>query len=150
MAHTGDAAVTPALHKRTLLLVEPDRATRQLYARELVQEWHVTEAATVDEARNRLAGELPAVVVLEPYAAGLAAEINLQRAWQLLHDAAASNKSLRFVICSVVDERRTAYALGAALYLLKPVSPHQLLSELQRLLGPAVGAESEATQEPLS
>ncbi|MGL4648548.1 MAG: hypothetical protein ACRC1H_04005 [Caldilineaceae bacterium] len=38
------------------------------------------------------------------------------------------------VLCSVLDERRVAYALGASLCLLKPVSPQTLVTELQRLL----------------
>ncbi len=131
----------PPPQRPTVLLIEPDLATRQLYSRALMHAWQVIEAAHVDEARGHIANPPPAVVVLEPYAAGLGHEGDLERAWQFMQQAAAGPNGAPFVICSVVDERRTAYALGAALYLLKPVSPHQLVFELQRLLGAAATKE---------
>jgi hypothetical protein len=86
----------------------------------------------------------PIAVVLEPYPAGLGGGLEsnghdqMASAWAFLQDgAAAFNGTIPFIVCSVIDERRTAYALGAALYLLKPLSPQQLVAELHRLLDAA-------------
>jgi DNA-binding response OmpR family regulator len=135
-----------------LLLMEPDHATRQLYARELARYWDVLQAQNVDEAQQHFTSQTPVAVVLEPWQAGGA---GMAAAWAFLQqgaallvgadartEGAAPTRRIPFVVCSVLDERATAYAMGAALYLLKPFSPQQLVIELQRLL--------DATAAPLN
>lgn len=130
--------------ERAVLLIEPDHATRQLYARELGRTWPVLQATAVAGGRRLFAHAAPLAVVLEPYAGAMAGAHNaetrdaLAEAWAFVQEGTVAwTGAVPFIICSVIDERATAYALGAALYLLKPLSPHQLVVELQRLLDAA-------------
>lgn len=120
----------------SLLLLEPDRATRQLYARELGKRWRVVTVERAADVLDRLTAETFDAVILEFGAAG-------GEQWQLLaqvrrqaHDAA-----LPIIICSAVDERGKGYELGVSAYLVKPVSPHQLSGEVARWLDGQVRAE---------
>lgn len=136
-AHKSDSTAV-------VLLVEPDQATRHLYAREIGRLWEVIEASGAQEARASLCARVPDAVVLEPYTAGLGGDAALAPAWEFLQELAAAHPGVPVLVCSVVDERRTAYALGASLYLLKPMTPQQLVNELQHLL--AAPAIEEQTQ----
>ncbi len=137
----GDNAQASTGVANAVLLVEPDQATRQLYAREVGRFWHVYQAATIEAGQALLRSETILAVVFEPFLTVLAGSVDqtsdatIATAWEFLREGAASG--VPFIICSVVDERRTAYSAGAALYLLKPLSPQQLVVELQRLLGAA-------------
>jgi DNA-binding response OmpR family regulator len=117
-------------------LLEPDRATRQLYARELGKRWRVVTVERAADVLDRLTAETFDAVILEFGAAG-------GEQWQLLaqvrrqaHDAA-----LPIIICSAIDERGKGYELGVSAYLVKPVSPHQLSGEVARWLDGQVRAE---------
>lgn len=122
-----------------ILLVEPDRATRKLYARAVGRHWQVIEADSAAAAGRLLVNHLPLAVVMEPY------EGTLDAGWALLRGLRQGTDGSRIavVVCSVVDERRTAYALGATSYLLKPVSPQQLIHALQRAIGSIQSLDKE-------
>lgn len=122
-----------------ILLVEPDRATRKLYGRTLGRFWQVVEVQSAAAARLRLGDPTLAAVVIEPF------EGTLDEGWALLRSVRHSSNGAQIpvIVCSVVDERRAAYALGATSYLLKPVSPQQLIHELQRSLGPSPSLDKE-------
>ena len=122
-----------------ILLVEPDRATRKLYARAVARFWRVIEAQSAAEAQDQLGDDPPLAVVIEPF------ERTLEEGWALLRSVRhrRDGSHIPVVVCSVVDERRTAYALGATSYLLKPVSPQQLIDELQRVLGSTTSLDKE-------
>jgi len=113
-------------------LIEPDQADRQLYSRALRRYWRVLALRTVGEALAELnEDEVPQAAVIEPYAGGD------QIDWALLSDLRDRLLALPpvpVILCSTLDERGTGYAWGATAYLLKPVSPDQLIGELARLL----------------
>ena len=121
---------TDASAVAAVLLVEPDQATRQLYMRALRQHWAVAAVRTVAEAVMvlPLAPALRAIVI-EPYAG------ESQIDWQMLSQLRSSTRnSLPIIFCSTLDERGRGEAWGATLYLLKPVSPQQLVTELSTVL----------------
>ncbi len=113
----------------SLLLLEPDRATRQLYARELGKRWRVVAVAQATEVMDVLAEETIGVVILEPGA------VDAEQ-WQLLANVKQQlgQAAPPIIICSSVDERGRGYELGASAYLVKPVSPQQLTMEVARWL----------------
>ncbi len=113
----------------SLLLLEPDRATRQLYARELGKRWHVVPVERPAEALDVLATQMIHAVILE---LGIADTDK----WQLLASVKAQmdHSPLPIIVCSSVDERGKGYELGVSAYLVKPVSPHQLSCEVARWL----------------
>jgi DNA-binding NarL/FixJ family response regulator len=112
----------------TILFIESDQATLQLYARDVGKIWHVVDVASFTEAFDQLESTATDVIVMEPYG-------STEEAWAFLRmTQTARFRQVPVVVCSVLDERRVAYALGAAAYLLKPVSPHQLVQEIRRVL----------------
>ncbi|HHY57130.1 MAG TPA: response regulator [Chloroflexi bacterium] len=113
----------------TLLLLEPDRATRQLYARELGKHWRVVAAEGAVEALDALAVEAIDVIILEPGAVDAEHWQVLTQVGEQLGEAAPP-----IIVCSSVDERGKGYELGASAYLVKPVSPQQLTMEVERWL----------------
>jgi DNA-binding response OmpR family regulator len=118
----------------TLLLLEPDRATRQLYVRELARHWRVIAAEGAAEVLPTLAGETIHAVILE---LGAAEDDD----WTLLTKIRGNPASAQvpIIMCSTVDARSKGYALGVSSYLVKPVSAQQLVSEVARWLETAAG-----------
>ena len=116
----------------TILLVEPDLATRQLYTRALRTRWQVTAVQDIAEAAAALgAGLTPQMAVIEPYADGSAIDWGQLAA---LREQFSGPDALPVVLCSTLDERRSGYAWGAVLYLVKPVTPDRLVAELANFL----------------
>ncbi len=118
----------------TLLLFEQDRATRQLYARELGRHWQVLAAE--DPAQCR---ELPLRQPVEQRVQAVVFELGTgsNEEWELLaeivHWAAAAQAPV--VVLSAIDARSQGYALGVSAFLVKPVLPQQLIGEVARWLG---------------
>lgn len=119
-----------------LLLIEPDHATRQLYERELSKRWRVVAVEQITEMLDVLTAEPINAIILEPGA------IKAEQ-WQLLTAAREQigKAALPIIICSSVDERSKGYESGASAYLIKPVSPRQLSSEVARWLQAQLQAE---------
>lgn len=120
---------TADIHLKTVMLVEPDLATRQLYSRELRRRWRVLALPDADEALAALDRETPHAAVIEPYVG------DHQIDWESLaglRDKLLARKRIPLILCSTLDERGAGYAWGATAYLLKPVSPEQLVRELTR------------------
>lgn len=115
-----------------VLLIEPDLAARQLYTRALRRHWRVIAVRDVGEALATLKeDEIPQAAVIEPYAGSDPID------WESLTDLRkklATRHAVPVIFCSTVDERGNGYGWGAAAYLLKPVSPEQLVGELTRVL----------------
>lgn len=122
--------------EQIVLLIEPDPAARQLYTRALRRHWRVIAVRDVGEALAALGDEeAPQAAVIEPYAG------NDRIDWQglsglreRLADQHTARQTIPVILCSTVDERGMGYGWGAVAYLLKPVSPEQLVGELTRVL----------------
>lgn len=113
----------------TVLLVEPDDATRDLYRRQLSRSFVVLASSDFSEALQWLQEEEVHAVILEP-------AISDGSGWTLLHllGTMQFQSPLPVILCSALDERRRGINLGAAAYLVKPVLPMTLVDTLNRVL----------------
>jgi DNA-binding response OmpR family regulator len=112
----------------TVLIVENDPATSDLYVRELGHHFAVLACGTAPEALQVLAQRPLDAIVLEPVGLG-------PEGWDLPLAArnCPANCRTPFVVCSSVDDRKTGMDRGATIYLVKPVLPATLISVLQHL-----------------
>lgn len=115
-----------------ILLLEDDAATRELYRRELSRTFCVVACGSEQEAVEQLSTQEPAALVLEP--AALHSE-----AWPFVAMLRRRLPRLPIVVCSILDVRGRSAELGAAAYLIKPVTPAHLANTLSNVLGTALG-----------
>jgi signal transduction histidine kinase/CheY-like chemotaxis protein len=122
---TADAvSVTP-----TILVVDDDRATRDLIVRGLVKEgFKVITAATGEEALRLARSQRPDAISLDVLMPGM-------DGWTVLRSLKADpvTASIPVVMVSMLDDRDIGFALGAADYITKPVDRERLVSSLRRL-----------------
>ncbi len=113
----------------TVLIIEQDDATRELYQRELGRHYDVLGSSNANHSIELLQNEPIDIVVLEPAMADGAG-------WQLIEALRQvhSGAPTPIVLCSALDERKRGKSLGAAAYLVKPVLPATLLDTLNRVL----------------
>jgi len=113
-----------------VLLIDDNERVLQLFERYLIPEGYkvtaVTDAATALEAA---ASEKPAVIVLDVMMRDMDGWELLQR----LHTNADLG-DVPIIVCSVLNEPELAAALGARLYLKKPVSQQQMLAAMREVL----------------
>ena len=120
-----------------IVLVDDDRASLDLIAAYLDgSPTRVLRARDGVEALELVRRVLPAAVVLD---------IRLPRldGWQVLAELKAdpATAAIPVVIASVIDDRSRGLALGADVYLLKPVRRDQLVDALRRV-GALAGSKS--------
>lgn len=103
---------------RTILLIEDDPATRELYRRELSRDYNVLACSSESEALALLDSYPVCTIVLEPV-------VQSGQGWSLLAmlHAMPRTRTIPIILCSTLDERRRGMELGATLYLTKPVLP---------------------------
>jgi CheY-like chemotaxis protein len=112
-----------------VLVIDDDEAMWDLLRRTLTKEGYRPSFAGSAEAGLKVAlEELPDVVILDvvlPDADG----------WEALRQIRANPmlQACPVVMLTIVDDRRTAQALGADAYLLKPVNRDQLVEALGQL-----------------
>lgn len=113
----------------TVLIVEQDDATRELYQRELGRTYHVLASDEVEHASQLLQSMEIDAMVLEP-------TVSEGQGWILLERLSRKrpHKPLPVILCSTLDERRRGMSLGATAYLVKPVMPITLLDALNQVL----------------
>ncbi len=114
----------------TILIIEKDRATLELYCRELNRDFEVLVCSGKDEVLQTIRGQHVNAIVLEPAAW-------TGQGWDLLDEIAALPTDVRsfpILLCSVLDERKRGLDRGAAAFLVKPVLPSQLLETLRQVL----------------
>jgi CheY-like chemotaxis protein len=131
---TGGDATTA----RTVLVVDDDpRAVDLLTLYLRGAGFEVVVARDGEEALNLARQVRPAVITLD---------VMLPRldGWDFLARAKAEPAlaGIPVVVVSMLDERGKGFALGAAEYLVKPVSREPLLGTLRRLLPPAEPGEA--------
>ncbi len=115
----------------TVLIIENDAPTLELYRRELSQEYKVLSCLNEDDALQLAnnAADLCAVV-LEPAISG-------GEGWGLLSRliAVLDERRIPIILCSTQDERRRGLKEGAAAFLVKPVLPVELHEILRQIVG---------------
>jgi DNA-binding response OmpR family regulator len=115
--------------EQSILLVEHDEPTRELYLRELSRDFRVFACGDEWAALELLHTHDIRAVVLEPDAAD-------GSGWDLLASLkhADCTRAVPVILCSALDERKRGLELGACAYLVKPVLPAALLEALRRVM----------------
>lgn len=119
----------PAHSQKTLLVIEDNEAVIRAFSRYLSgYDFQVIGATTGAEALQ-LAREM------SPTAITLDVLMPTQDGWEILQELKSdpATKHIPVIICSVLEEPKLALSLGAAAYLLKPVTQADLLSVLNSL-----------------
>lgn len=115
----------------TILLVERDLPTRQLYQRALEADFQVLAASTLEEALP-LVGQHPlSAIVCEPGPAGAP-----DWAWVFDRRGLPTLDPAPLIVCTSQDQHRHHPGVGAAAYLVKPVLPAALVAVVRRFARP--------------
>jgi len=134
LAHASEAGTSPRRSARMgdhslVLVVEDDPHSFELISTYLQEAgYRVAHAATGEEAIEKARSEKPAIITLDiilPDKGG----------WRILEELKASPETshIPVVITSVLQDEETGFSLGAADYIVKPVSRQDLLERLERL-----------------
>lgn len=129
-----------------ILLVDDEPLVHLLFRNHLENSgFRVLSAANADEALATARAERPALIVMDvmlPGTNGLAALRELKANPQLMAIPV-------IVVTAAVDKyhetSQEAAASGAALFLTKPISPAQLIKEIERLLNPPPPANASGS-----
>jgi DNA-binding response OmpR family regulator len=115
--------------KPSILIVENNSPTLELYRRELSHDFQVLACSEVTEAMVLVTTSKLEAVVLEP-------AISNGQGWKLLSELRQffNEHSLPIILCSTLDERKRGQEAGAADFLVKPVLPSVLVETLQRVI----------------
>ena len=127
-----------------VLVIDDNPAILQLFERYLTpQHYEIIKANGGSEILPLVKESRPAVILLDVMMPNL-------DGWQVLRSLKENPDTARIpvIICSVLKEPELALSLGADAYLKKPVERLALLSQIERLLDPAVSAQ--ATPPPKS
>lgn len=115
--------------KPSLLIVDDDLPTLELYQRELSAEYTVLTCQDRLEAEKLVVTPGLCAVILEPTISGGAG-------WQLLAELrrGAGQRFFPIILCSSSDERKRGMKAGAQAFLIKPVLPADLHLTLRRVI----------------
>ena len=113
----------------TILLIEDDEATSELYQRELKRAYTVLACDSESEALALLQSNVIGAIVLEP-------AMHSGQGWAILEvlHTMPHTRTIPVILCSTLDERRLGMELGATRYLIKPVLPRALLDAIHRVI----------------
>jgi DNA-binding response OmpR family regulator len=119
----------------TILLIENDRYTRELYQQELEQEYQVLACSSENEALALIHRHSVCAIILEP-------NLPSEQGWNFLAllKTLPKTRSTPIILCTTQDERRLGLKLGATLYLIKPVLPALLLKQVHRVIDSSVSS----------
>lgn len=118
---------------KTILLIDDDADTISLFERYLQPlEYDLRVARDRGELDRQIDESLPDLILLDIL-------MPQEDGWDILQKLKASKRtaSVPVVICSVLNEPRLAFALGADAVVQKPVYQETLLQTVQKLLGSA-------------
>ena len=116
--------VWPPIDQKTLLMIDDNEGLAHLFRRYLAGEpWQLVWARNGAEARHLLASTTPAVILLDIM-------MPEEDGWEILVGLQQQQPTPPVLICSVVNEPTLAASLGAAGYLVKPVSQEALRAAL--------------------
>jgi PAS domain S-box-containing protein len=123
------AVPAPSKSKQPIVLVVDDEAQdRELLANYLSPEgYRIVTAAPGDEAIAKARDLRPDVITLDIL-------MSTGSGWEMLYRLRNTPETAKtpIVVVSIVDQRRLGFSLGAAEYLVKPVSKEILLEALSR------------------
>jgi DNA-binding response OmpR family regulator len=122
--------MTSVVH--TILIVDNDLPTLELYKRELGREYRVLTCTDEWQACAVLQSEQVSAVVLEPVAVG---DVGWAKLAAITH--LPSERPVPLLVCSTQDDRKHGIEMGAVACLVKPVLPMTLLDALRRIEQPA-------------
>lgn len=130
LSDTSDAARPQPVREgsATVLVIDDDQSARELMQRHLHREGYRVEVAATGEDGLRLARELkPAAITLDVILPG-------KDGWSVLASLKADRDlaNIPVIMMTVVDEKKTAFALGAADYITKPIDWQRLNESLLR------------------
>ncbi|MDB5082200.1 MAG: putative two-component response regulator [Chloroflexi bacterium] len=119
----------------TILLIEDDQNTRELYYRELKRDFKVLTSNSESETLDLLNTHTVCAIILEP-------ALRHGQGWALLENLhlKPQTRAIPIILCSTLDERRLGLELGATRYLTKPVLPNTLLGVIHQVLNNSVNS----------
>ena len=128
-------APLPACKSPLVLIIDDEADARELMVEFLTPEGYRTATAGDCkeglEKAQKLAPDLITLNMLSPGKGGM------ETLWRLKSDP--GTKHIPIVIVSIVDDKNMGFALGAADYLVKPVTKQVLLQSVNKQLGKSLG-----------
>lgn len=115
------------VHPPAILIVDDNAPMLALYAGILRPDYHVFTCSNAQDAADILATLSVQLVILEPAVAGRDGEELLKKI--------TGGYSVPVLVCSTLDDRKSAVAAGAVAYLVKPVLPTTLREVVKGILG---------------
>src|SRR5262245_59461046 len=106
----------------TVLIIENDLATAEMYQRVLSQYYQVFTATIEQDVLTLVSTNTLHAVILEPGPRN-------SRGWRLLAELQrnTTTQSIPIIVCTSQDRRRLGQEMNVAAYLVKPVLPEILL-----------------------
>ncbi|HLF28773.1 MAG TPA: GAF domain-containing protein [Anaerolineae bacterium] len=126
-----DEAAAPEPGKKCILCIEDDPGVITLYRRYLEKQGYqvigLSDSTKAVQEAQRLRPAAITLDVLMPNRDG----------WSVLADlkSVSETSSIPIVVCSILEDQSKGFALGAADYLIKPISENELLRALERVNG---------------
>jgi response regulator RpfG family c-di-GMP phosphodiesterase len=118
------------MEKPTILLIEDDEASLELYRRELSSDFTVLVSTNDDDVLRTITTRQVQAVIIEPESpSGLG--------WELIEQIATLDCEHipAVIICSVQDQHHKNLNSTVAAYLIKPVLPKDLSKKIKGVLG---------------
>jgi CheY-like chemotaxis protein len=129
----------PAAEPQIILVVEDEVSMRDMLRRTLEAAGHaVVDTHDGSQALELAAALLPSLIILDvrlPETSG----------WEVLQSLkdTPDTASIPVIVCTVDEDSQRAMALGASLYLRKPIIPEEVLAAVQRVIASVPAPESE-------
>lgn len=119
----------PRIVNASILIIDNDQPTLELYRRELSRDFRVLACQGEAEALKLAEAADVCAVVLEP-------AIDGGGGWDLVTalQRVFGDRKVPIVLCSTQDERKRGIAEGAAAFLVKPVLPVDLRQTLRKII----------------
>lgn len=115
--------------KPTILLIEKEEVTLEIYQRELRKSFEVLATTRIDGLLRTLKKQSVRAVIIEP-------EIHSGQGWNVISSiqAAFPDQSIPVIVCSTRDACNDRLHEGIARYLTKPVLPKTLRETVLEIL----------------